>query len=196
MKDRKMARIKDATPKIIGQEIIPNGKSDGRWGVGVQDGYDQSGIETNRGPGQDCPQHGKEIKSRDKDTNASVTIGTKKIEDIKNTRGRSFLEKLNKWDFVTTINSPIKVDVKIVSDIEKLDFTLIRDFIEKELDKLVDKLISNPTDGWIMAQTDYFRIERSSPEDDRYGTLRINGNKWKDIKSMVKSAPQFNKNFE
>lgn len=192
-----MAKIKSAKPKIIGQEIITKGSGNGKWGKAIQDAYDRAGIITNHGPGCDIPVWGKEIKSRSISTNSSLTIGTHTVEDIVKTNGKVFLDKMNKWDLVTTTESPIKDGEKIVSNIEELDLSQIQDLLEEHLEELANQIKNGrPKKGWAIAKTEFFEIEHISSDEDRYGKLRVIGRKWKKFKSMVKSAPQRNKMFE
>ena len=178
-----MSRIKSAKPKIIGNEIIPVGHGDGKFGRGIQKAYDDVGIKTNHGVGPDLPQYeNKEIKSRVSETNAAVTIGAAKISDIVKSNGKIFLDKLQKWDFHTHEN-------QVVTKTENLDFAKMQDSIKEELADLAKQLEKGiPSTGHTLAKTKTFIVERAKENDDRYGKLRIKGHKFEGFKGLTKST--------
>jgi hypothetical protein len=178
-----MSRIKSAKPKIVGNEITPVGNGDGKFGRGIQKAYDDAGIKTNHGVGPDLPQYeNKEIKSRVSVTNAAVTIGTAKISDIIESNGKIFLDKLQKWDFHTHEN-------QVVTKTENLDFAKMQDSIKEELANLAKQLEKGITSsGYTLAKTETFIVERAKENDNRYGKLRIKGNKFEGFKGLSKST--------
>jgi hypothetical protein len=193
-----MAKIKSARPKnIIGSVIDPIGNGDGRFGRAIQEEYDKAGIRTNRGSGPDLPQYNTEIKSRKKNTWAPATIGTAPIKQIIATNGEVFLTKLDQWDLHVLDDEPLELIETVVCKIEILDWKPIHSFLKDELKDLANQLANNPPlTNWVLAQTQFFRIERVKEFDDKSGKLRVNGNKWNNILAMLKSAQQYNNLFE
>ena len=194
-----MTKIKSARPKnIVGSVITPSGNGDGRFGRAIQQEYDKAGIKTNYGTGPDLPQYNnKEIKSRKKGTWAPATIGSASIAQIIATNGEVFLDKLDNWDLHVLDYEPLELIETTVSKIEVLDWKPLHKLIKEELLDLSNQLANNPPlTSWILAQTNFFRIERVREFNDKSGKLRINGNKWKDMLGMIKSAPQYNTLFE
>ena len=193
-----MSKIKSARPKnIIGNIVTPWGAGDGRFGRSIQQNYDDAGIKTNYGTGPDLPQYNTEIKSRKKGTWAPATIGSASIIQIIATNGEIFLDKLDKWDLHVLDDEPLELIDTIVSKIEVLDWKPIHYFLKNEFKDLANQLANNPPlTAWVLAQTQFFRIERVREFDDKSGKLRVNGNKWNHILGMLKSTKQFNNLFE
>ena len=180
-----MVKIKSARPKdLIGKRIeLPLGYGgDGQIGRAIQEEYDKAGIETNHGIGPDLPQFNKEIKSRKKDTCTHLTVGTSKLSTIINTNGEVFLDKMQNWDLHI-------VEDQTVIKTENLNLSSMQNLLKEELIKLVDQLkISIPLNGWTMAKTNLFILERTELNNDRYGKLRIKGNKVKGFKALSNST--------
>jgi hypothetical protein len=180
-----MSKIKSARPKdLIGKFIIiPAGYGgDGQVGKAIQEEYDKAGIKTNYGIGPDLPQFNKEIKSRKKDTWTHFTIGTSKISTIINTNGEVFLDKMQNWDLHI-------VEDQTVIKTESIDLSSMQGLFKKELAELVNQIkISIPLNGWTMAKSDFFILERTELNDDRYGKLRVKGNKFKGFKALSNST--------
>jgi hypothetical protein len=85
-------------------------------------------------------------------------------------------------------------DLHIVEDqtvikTENLNLSSMQNLLKEELIKLVDQLkISIPLNGWTMAKTNLFILERTELNNDRYGKLRIKGNKVKGFKALSNST--------
>jgi hypothetical protein len=191
-----MSKIKNATPKnMLGSEIIPHGTGSGKYGIAIQHLYDNAGIQTNYGPGPDLPQFNTEIKSRKKSTTVPLTIASASFDSIISTNGEIFLEKLDTWNFYTLDQNLNGVTEMAVSNVDTLDWKPLHTFLKSEFTQLVNQLKNSPPKaGWILAQTKYFRIEKTGCEKN--GALRVNGNKWNEIKSMIKLYPRYNNLFE
>ena len=193
-----MIKIKNAKPKnMLGSKVITYNHSDGRFGMAIQDRYDQSGIQTNYSQGPDLPEFKTEIKSRKKDAWAPITVGTATINKIISTNGLVFLEKLDLWDYYTVNVEPVDSSVATISDTEHLDWSLIHSFIKQHLSDLTTQISTSPlSPSWKLATTEYFMLERVRLNSDRSAKLRIYGNKWHNLITMIRTTPNFNRLFE
>lgn len=180
-----MLKIKSARPKgLIGKRIEITGGygGDGQMGIAIQEEYDKAGIKTNYGIGPDLPQFNKEIKSRKKDTWTHLTISTAKLSTIINTNGEVFLDKMQNWDLHI-------IEDQTVTKTENLDLSSMQSFFKKELAEIVKQLqISIPLSGWTIASSNLFILERTKLNDNRYGKLRIKGNKVAGFKNLSNST--------
>lgn len=181
----KISSIKPKNP--IGKTITPIGYGDGALGVGLQQQlYDDAGIKTNWGSGPDMPEFSTEIKSRKKNTKAHVTIGTSTRDIIIQTKGKIFLDKLQKITFYTLDLTPVdSCDPKVV-DSYNIDFSSIQDIINDELESLAEQL---NVDGFAIPKSKHFVLEQKTKNSY---ALRISSHRFTGLKNEI----TFKKLFE
>ena len=170
------------TPKFESTYIPPvSGFGDGGYGVAIQRAYDERGIETNYGPGNDIPEMDLEVKSWDKTKKGHISVASSTEDNIIATDGTVFLEKFKKWNLHIH-------EAGVLKELRKIDFGPIRDIIEKELAELSDQLL----DGSRAPKSEHLILEKVNSNSWK---LRVKFNKAENLLGMTKSYQQFDELF-
>jgi len=172
-------QINRVVPIIESGYVSPaSGFGDGGYGVAIQQAYDERGIETNYGPGNDIPELDLEIKSWDKTKKGHVSVASSTFDNICATDGSIFLNKFKKWNLHIHEGGVLK-------EVRKIDFGPIQDVIEKELAELSDQL----SNGATAPKSEHLILEKVKSNSWK---LRIKFNKAENLFGMTKSWQQLN----
>jgi hypothetical protein len=178
--------ISRVTPKINGTYVKPKeSNSHGKYGIAIQETYDNLGIQTNYQEGNDIPDMDLEIKSWDPSRRGHVSIGSANIDEVIKTNGRCFMDKMKKWNLHKHHNG-------VVTSTIHVDFTDISKEIEQELHDLVKSIDYNSTNKCTIGSSNNFVVERSGNNSVK---LRIKHSRVKNIINQSKSAKSLNKIF-
>lgn len=162
------------------------GLGDGGYGIAIQNMYDDAGIETNYGPGNDMESMSLDVKTCDPTKKGHITVESCTINNIIKTEGACFLNKLQKWNFHLHHSGVLK-------DVIKVDFRPIQDDIKKELKELTEILKKGKSTAiWALADTENFMLERKGKKS---ATLRIKFSKVFKMITKSKSVDHFNELF-
>lgn len=163
------------------------GMGDGGYGMAIQNLYDDAGIETNYGPGNDIESMNLDVKSCDPNKGGHVTVATCKIDKIIKTDGACFLDKLQKWNFHLHNEGVHKSVIKV-------DFSSIEDDIKRELKELTEILKKGKsTSKRTLAKTENFLLEITAGKNSL--KLRIKFDKIFKMITKSKSVDHFNELF-
>jgi len=195
-----MSKISSARPKRLVKDYIVDGigDGDGRFGRGIQYAYDESGIITNYSNGPDLPQYNIEIKTLMVESITHVSVVTCNLEKFKQNKGADVLEKLNTWHLYRL--SKVDEERVAIHSFEAIDWSNIHDEFKKEFSMLLEDLDNNSkkVDGriWTLAESNFFVMERTNPDNSINVKLRIKGNKFKQLISMARSSTSFHNMFD
>jgi hypothetical protein len=175
-------QVNRVIPIIESGYVSPaSGFGDGGYGVAIQRAYDERGIETNYGPGNDIPDLDLEIKSWDKTKKGHISVASSTFYNIYATDGSIFLDKFKKWNLHIHEGGVLK-------EVRKIDFGPIQDVIEEELAELSDQL-SNGTNA---PKSEHLILEKVKSNSWK---LRVKFNKAENLFGMSSSRKQLNDLF-
>tara|TARA_B110000285_G_C14772143_1_gene444488 strand:+ start:84 stop:623 length:540 start_codon:yes stop_codon:yes gene_type:complete len=175
-------QVNRVIPIIESGYIAPaSGFGDGGYGVSIQRAYDERGIATNYGPGNDIPHLDLEIKSWDKTKKGHVSVASSTFDNIIATNGSVFLDKFKKWNLHIHEGGVLK-------EVRKIDFGPIQDVIEEELAELSDQLLNGAT----APKSEHLILEKVKSNSWK---LRVKFNKAENLFGMSSSRKQLNDLF-
>ena len=175
-------QVNRVIPIIESGYIAPaGGFGDGGYGVAIQRAYDERGIATNYGPGNDIPHLDLEIKSWDKTKKGHVSVASSTFDNIIATNGSVFLDKFKKWNLHIHEGGVLK-------EVRKIDFGPIQDVIEEELAELSDQLLNGAT----APKSEHLILEKVKSNSWK---LRVKFNKAENLFGMSSSRKQLNDLF-
>ena len=170
------------TPIIQSGYILPvSGFGDGGYGVAIQRAYDERGIETNYGPGNDIPDLDLEIKSWDKTKKGHISVASSTKDKIVSSNGTVFLDKFKKWNLHIHEGGVLK-------EVRKVDFDPIQDVITEELADLSTQL----SNGVASPKSEHLILEKVNSNSWK---LRVKFHKAENLFGMTKSRKQLDDLF-
>ena len=176
-------KVKRVVPIIESGYVAPvSGFGDGGYGIAIQQTYDNIGVHTNYGEGNDIPEMELEIKSWDKSKKGHISVSSSTKDKIIATDGTVFLDKFKKWNLHIHESGVLK-------EVRKIEFEPIKNILKKELAELSQQLLN----------------DSDAPKSEHLILEKVNSNSWKlrikfhraeNLIGMTNSYKQLNNLFE